>query len=75
MDVVSLNNIIYVVGIVIGFHRLETLIWTVFTKLFKEDQAHNQLRPLNGTLNINLKSGVYETFLSPDQLIPLNELI
>ena len=32
---------------------------------FEEDQAQDQLRPLNGSLDLNLKSGVHETYLSP----------
>jgi len=40
--------------------------------LFKEDQAQDQMRPLNGSLDLNRKSVVRETYLSPDQWIPLN---
>ena len=40
---------------------------------FEEDQSQDQLRPLNGSLDLNLKSGVHETYLSLVlKLQPLN---
>ena len=52
------------------FKHVSAIIST--SKVVQEDQAQDQLSPLNESLVLNLKSGVYETYLSPDQLIPLN---